>query len=318
MGRLKKFLSIIFNPKFFGILSFVYGILSFVRDEFLPLDLSERFRLGGMLNIIDWYWWAIGGVVIWALSVAWVSTKNRGEEKIKPIGYSKKEDIANFTQLAQAIWEPLSKNGKAFLSFGPNSGAESAAPVRWDLRIWEEAKREIIVPNNRIIKSLIEENIHFVPTEFKQVFEQMLAHIYAFEKHVENPALDYRDHRFPEEFSRIIDDVCFGNKKHQSDIVKLEKWIVKKIREYELPIMAGFIGGSVLRGFYQGADVDIFILLDNETSEEIRMSGRKLDEFKREFLNNFGRKIHVVAFSSVEETGFNEFLTKLTQKKRFI
>ncbi len=86
MGRLKKFLSIIFNPKFFGILSFVYGILSFVRDEFLPLDLSERFRLGGMLNIIDWYWWAIGGVVIWALSVAWVSTKNRGEEKIKPIG----------------------------------------------------------------------------------------------------------------------------------------------------------------------------------------------------------------------------------------
>lgn len=318
MNRFKKFFSIIFNPRFLGILSFIYGILSFVRDEFLPLDLAERFRLGGMLNTIDWYWWVICGLVIWALSVAWTTTKNRNEEKIKPITISGKEDINNFTQLAQAIWEPLSRNGKAFLSFGPNSGAESAAPVRWDLRIWEEAKRDIIVPNNRLIKSLIEENIRLVPTEFKQVFEQMLVHIYAFEKHVEYPALDYRDYRFPEEFSRIIDDVCAGDKKHQLDLAKLEKWIVKKIHEYELPIMAGFIGGSALRGFYQGADIDIFILLDNRNPEEIKMSGEKLDDLKREFLDNFGRKIHIVAFSSVEEAGFNEFLAKLTKKKRFV
>lgn len=318
MNRIKKFLSIIFNPKFWGILSFVYGLLSFVRDEFLPLDLAESFRLGGMFNTIDWYWWVIGGVVVWAISVAWVSAKNMNEEKVIPISSSRKEDVANFTQLAQAIWEPLSKNGKAFLSFGPNSGVDSAAPVRWDLRIWEEAKRDVIVPNNKIIKSLIEENIRLVPIEFRQVFEQMLVHIYAFEKHVENPTLDYRDHRFPNEFSRIIEDACVGDKKHQSNLAKIEKWIVKNVHEYNLPILAGFIGGSVLRGFYQDADVDIFILLNDKTPEEIKASGKKIDEFKKEFLNNFGRKIHIVAFSSVEEAGFYEFLDKLSRKKKLL
>lgn len=317
MNRLRKFSSIIFNPKFFGILSFVYGLLSFIRDEFLPLDMAEKFRLGGMFNTIDWYWWVIVGVVIWAISVAWVSAKHRNESKTQIPDHYKKDDITNFTQLARAIWEPLSKNGKAFMSFGPNSGAESAAPIRWDLKIWEEAKKDIIVPNNRIIKSLIEKYFHLVPFEFKSVFEQMLAHIYAFEKHVENPELDYRDHRFPDEFARIIDNACMKDEKHQADLTKIESWMVKKIRKFELRVLAGFIGGSALRGFYNEADIDIFILLNDKTPYEIKMSGRKLDVFKQEFLSNFGRKVHIVAFSSAEETGFYEFLEALSQKRKF-
>lgn len=313
MNRLKIFFSLIFNLKFWGILSSVYGFLSLIRDEFLPLDMAEQYRLGGMLGTIDWYWWVIFGLVIWTISVAWVSSQNSGNKKNQ---INTEIEILNFTQLAQAIWEPLSKNGKTFLSFGPNSGASSAAPVRWDLKIWEEAKKDIIVPNNRIIKLLIEKNFHLIPNEYRSVFEQMIAHIYAFEKHVENPELDYRDHRFPDEFARVIDDVCVNNTKHQAILAKIENWIVKKIDDMDIPMIAGFIGGSVLRGFYNNADVDIFILLSDNAPEEIKLSGRKLDSFKKDFLNKFGKKVHVVAFSLAEEKGFYEFVESLKQKKK--
>jgi len=84
MNRLKKFASIILNTKLIGTLSTVYGVLSFIRDEFLPLDMAEKLRLGGVLKMIDWYWWVIFGVSIWAISIAWESTKNHSNKEAKP------------------------------------------------------------------------------------------------------------------------------------------------------------------------------------------------------------------------------------------
>ena len=83
MDRFRKFISIIFNTKFIGILSAVYGVLSFIRDEFLPLDIAEKLRLGGVFRMIDWYWWVIFGVIIWAISVAWESAKHRNTRKLQ-------------------------------------------------------------------------------------------------------------------------------------------------------------------------------------------------------------------------------------------
>lgn len=84
MERYKKFISIIFNIQFIGILSTIYGAFSFIRDEFLPLAMAERLRLGGLLNMIDWYWWVIFGMSVWAISVAWKSTKTNSEKELKP------------------------------------------------------------------------------------------------------------------------------------------------------------------------------------------------------------------------------------------
>jgi von Willebrand factor type A domain len=83
MDRFKKFISVIFNTRFIGILSTIYGVLSFIRDEFLPLDLAEKLRLGGLLNMIDWYCWVIFGVSLWAVSVAWESTKIHSRKESK-------------------------------------------------------------------------------------------------------------------------------------------------------------------------------------------------------------------------------------------
>lgn len=84
MDRFRKFISIVFNTKFIGILSTIYGVLSFIRDEFLPLDIAEKLRLRGIFKMIDWYWWVIFGVVIWAISVGLKSTKHYNSKEAKP------------------------------------------------------------------------------------------------------------------------------------------------------------------------------------------------------------------------------------------
>lgn len=77
VGRLKRFLLIVFNTEFWGIVSLLYGIFSGVRDEFLPEELAQNLRLGGLFRMFDWYWFVITGLVLWAGSVAWKSSKNR-------------------------------------------------------------------------------------------------------------------------------------------------------------------------------------------------------------------------------------------------
>lgn len=108
MERFKKFISIILNTKSIGILSTIYGLLSFVRDEFLPLDMAEKLRLGGIFRMIDWYWWVIFGVIVWAISVAWESTKHSNTQKLQTpemkkvdrsknvIGSQRAEQIINY------------------------------------------------------------------------------------------------------------------------------------------------------------------------------------------------------------------------------
>ena len=100
MDSFKKFISVIFDSRFIGILSTIYGVLSFIRDEFLPLDLAEKLRLGGLLNMIDWYWWVIFGVSIWAVSVAWESTKIHSRKESKPETETKIEISGDSPQIS--------------------------------------------------------------------------------------------------------------------------------------------------------------------------------------------------------------------------
>jgi len=108
MDIFKKFISIIFNTKFISILSAIYGFLSFIRDEFLPSDIAEKLRLGGVFKIVDWYWWVIFGVIVWTISVGLESAQRRVAResqapKVKKvdrskniIGNQKAEQIINY------------------------------------------------------------------------------------------------------------------------------------------------------------------------------------------------------------------------------
>jgi hypothetical protein len=40
----------------------LYGWFAFIRDEFLPSHIREYWRIGGVLDMIAWYWWVIVGL----------------------------------------------------------------------------------------------------------------------------------------------------------------------------------------------------------------------------------------------------------------
>ena len=45
-----------------SVLPVVYGLFVFIRDEFLPPEIADRWRIGGLMNIVAWYWWVIFGL----------------------------------------------------------------------------------------------------------------------------------------------------------------------------------------------------------------------------------------------------------------
>jgi hypothetical protein len=91
MQRLSNFISFLFRTKLLSILSFIYGAFTLIRDEFLPVDLATKLRLGGMFSMIDWYWFIIAGLVFWLIDVGWRAT-NKDDAQNNP-GVAARRDI---------------------------------------------------------------------------------------------------------------------------------------------------------------------------------------------------------------------------------
>lgn len=114
--------------------------------------------------------------------------------------------INSFKQLCEAILPSLKENESIFKRFGPNSGADVTEPLRWDLTLWYKARRERILPNNTNVSDLITAHQSLVPKEYIGVFEDFLAHSYAFEKHCEDANFDYSRYLFPKEIMKIVNE----------------------------------------------------------------------------------------------------------------
>ena len=137
--------------------------------------------------------------------------KNLLEEQFSDISSNSEvvRNIKNFTELCHEIKPYLDENEKVFINFGPNSGAASKGPVRWDLTLWYKARREKLLPNNKVICNLIKTYTSLIPHENLNVFNLFENHVYAFEKHCDDPYFDYSQYLFPKEFSKIItDEIC--------------------------------------------------------------------------------------------------------------
>ncbi|MCL4267763.1 MAG: SMEK domain-containing protein [Anaerolineae bacterium] len=226
--------------------------------------------------------------------------------------------INNFSELAQEIWPLIANNGRAFTSFGPNSGADTAANLRWDLELWENAKVEIILPNNRKILQLITDHGNLIPDRYRAVFDKMIAHIYAFEKHCEDPTFSYTDHQFPTLFGKIIDETCVREERRKGNVAQYEKWLSEWFQEStEVKILDAYIVGSALRGHFAGADVDLFILTGINTTEESKALVSTTENLKEDFLLKFGKPLHVMVFSVSEKGEYYNFLENVSRKKQF-
>ena len=117
-------------------------------------------------------------------------------------------EIDSFNKLCKILLPYFDENGNVFVKFGPNSGADSKEPLRWDLTLWYKSRREIILPNNVSISAFIREYKSLIPGEYIKVFDSFLSHSYAFEKHCEDANFDYTEHQFPKDIIKIINDEC--------------------------------------------------------------------------------------------------------------
>lgn len=110
----------------------------------------------------------------------------------------------SFDDLKILICKELKKTNKIFLDFGPNSGADSNGPVRWDLTLWYEARREKILPINNFVAIILQNNMSIIPEEIHEVVSRYLNHVFAFNKHVEDSNFDYSEYQFPKEINEVF------------------------------------------------------------------------------------------------------------------
>ncbi len=112
--------------------------------------------------------------------------------------------VHTLSELCLQLLPLMDENKRIFEDFGPKSGA-NADVVRWDTLLWQRIRCEKIVPVNSILRELINANWSVLPSEHKTVFRKLLSHIDAFEEHVCDPDIDYRDHQFPIEINEIVE-----------------------------------------------------------------------------------------------------------------
>ena len=137
--------------------------------------------------------------------------------------------VRSFKELCREIFKLLNQNKKIFNETGPNAGINASQDVRWELGLWNKLKVEIIVPNNRIIKNLIDNNDNLIPTAKKDLFDKMNLHILAFEEHCKNPNFTYSEYQFPTDFADYIEESC-SNSSDFRYLTKVKNWFkpVKK------------------------------------------------------------------------------------------
>lgn len=114
---------------------------------------------------------------------------------------------SRFRNLCRTIEPLMAENYRIFCEFGPNGGKGDGRPkiVRHNLGAWYNT-RGIILQNNDKIKNLIKSNFSAIPKRFKPDFEDWLNHIDAFNAHVADSSVTYRNYQFPCNVSAIISD----------------------------------------------------------------------------------------------------------------
>lgn len=113
--------------------------------------------------------------------------------------------IETYEELKKIVCEKLKVTNQIFRDFGPNSGVDSTGPVRWDLTLWYEARREKILPINNLVAKMLEDYFDLIPVEKQSLFQMYLNHVYAFNKHCEDSDFDYTEYQFPKEIMEVCE-----------------------------------------------------------------------------------------------------------------
>ena len=225
----------------------------------------------------------------------------------------------NYDTLCLEIGYMLNKNKNLWREFGPNSSSNSDKdPLKQDLKLWEVIKSNTILPNNKKINDLIEQNKKIIPPSDKFIFEKMRQHIIAFEAHVFDETIDYRNNQFPIEFEKLIYSKCEAlNAKH---IQKISKWLKKNLfdKNYKnLKIESIWLFGSILKEEYESInDIDVLIFSDITSQQQIAELADLVKNIEFEFAKFFKKDLNFISFTKREERGLHDFIEQIDIKRK--
>lgn len=106
--------------------------------------------------------------------------------------------------LKQHVGGLLEKNRAIWQAFGPRSETAIRDPNSNVQSVWEGAKTEIIIPNNRAIINIIEANMGLLDAAHSAAYAQFYAHAAGYEAHTRSPVDAYP--LFPTVFGRLFSD----------------------------------------------------------------------------------------------------------------
>jgi predicted nucleotidyltransferase len=218
-------------------------------------------------------------------------------------------EVKSFIELCQLLISFIDDNKYIFHTYGPNSSANETNELRTDMTLWHSARIDYIVPNNKIIKCLIEKNKHLISESHNPVFYKLTAHIYAFEKHVENPAFDYTEYQFPKEIEQLIKDECVRYVTDQDkDFLKIHDWININLKTGQ--VIEAYFFGSIMFSTKHNNDVDIVLMLNVVDINDILKFEGKKTKIKHSFMKTFKKPLHIEVFTNNEGARFREFLNR--------
>lgn len=208
----------------------------------------------------------------------------------------------------------LEENERIFKECGPNSSNYEQNELRMEFSVWENAKRKIIIPNNREIYRVIS-NLKKITNKENRLIKKMKSHIEHFESHVDNPSVDYTAHQFPKDFSDLVYGYRSVSKKHQVKINKINNWLRTEISS--MNIECAFLFGSFLYS-ENYHDIDLLIKTSDNEYSEIRKTALLLKTLTQKCNEDLGEQLHMSVFSQIEINDFNEFRKKIRTIKEVL
>lgn len=115
------------------------------------------------------------------------------------------EELSSIEKVKDKIAIFLAENRQAWLQYGPRSDAAQKNPHSEEIyAVWTSERLSTIVPNNRIIASLLEANRNLFDRQEQIIISHFLSHAKSYEKWVKDEIPYQAVMRFPVDFEHLI------------------------------------------------------------------------------------------------------------------
>jgi len=120
----------------------------------------------------------------------------------------------NKYELASSLIPLLAENFQVWKSYGPLSDIARKSPHSNSAHaVWISERLSTIVPNNRLVRSMVEENIELFAPEEQSIVASFITHVKAYERWVEDEITYEAVERFPAAFDELIKELANAGRK---------------------------------------------------------------------------------------------------------